>query len=104
MDDSELIARIAASTLRRRGILWNPGTEQEQPAREAAAAAIGIIRKRAGNMKLGFADGDDYDLAVMGTWYLMDGRRSEFLVEYREELNALRQMAAVEAMEVADES
>ena len=101
MDDAALIARIAASTMQRRGITWTPGTAQEAPAREAAAAAISIIRKRAGNPELSFEDGDDYDLAVIATWYGMDGRRAEFLAEYREELNSLRQQAAVDAYTAA---
>ena len=90
MADEALIARIAASTLRRRGISWAPGAALDGQAREAAAAAVGLLRSNAGNDTLPLEEGEDFDLAVVACWYLMEGRRAEFLREYADELLYLR--------------
>lgn len=90
MAGGALIARIAASTLRRRGVSWTPGTTLEGQAQEAAAAAVGLLRSCAGNDALPLEEGEDFDLAVVACWYLMEGRRAEFLREYADELLYLR--------------
>lgn len=95
MDDTALIKKIAASTLRRRGVAWEPGATLAQQAEEAAAAAIGLLRGIAGNQALPFSDDEDFDLAVIACWYLMDNRRAEFTLEYKGELLYLRAREAV---------
>ena len=95
MGDTALIKKIAASTLLRRGVAWEPGATLAQQAEEAAAAAIGLLRGIAGNQALPFSDDEDFDLAVIACWYLMDNRRAEFMVEYKSELLYLRAREAV---------
>lgn len=95
MMDEALILKISASVLQRRGITWEPGTALMQQAQEAAAAAIGLIRKLSGSATMGFEEADDYDLAVSCAWYLLEGKRAEFLLEYKQELIALRMLEAV---------
>lgn len=93
--DEALIAVIAASALRRRGVTWEPGDALDAQAQEAASAAIGLIRSFAGNDSLPLTEGEDRDLAVVACWYLMDNRRAEFLAEYRSDLLWLRQREAI---------
>ena len=95
MDDTALIKKIAASTLRRRGVAWEPGATLAQQAEEAAAAAIGLLRDIAGNRTMPFPAGERFDLAVVACWYLMENRRAEFTVEYKSELLWLRVREAV---------
>ena len=94
--DEALIAAVAASVLRRRGIVWGPGTPLDTQAREAAAAAIGLLRSFAGDGSLSLEDGKGFDLAAVAAWYLMEQRRAEFLAEYRQELLMLQMQGAVE--------
>lgn len=93
--DAALIADIAASALRRRGISWQPGDALDAQAQEAAAAAIGLLRSYAGSESLPLDMGEDRDLAVVACWYLMENRRAEFLAEYRSDLLWLRQREAI---------
>lgn len=94
--DEALIAAVSASVLRRRGIVWAPGTPLATQAREAAAAAIGLLRSFAGGESLSLDSGEGFDLAAVAAWYLMEQRRAEFLAEYRQELLMLRMQGAVE--------
>ncbi len=93
--DEALISKISASVLQRRGISWDPGSALMQQAKEAAAAAVGLLRKISGASEMAFEDADDYDLAVSCAWYLMEGKRAEFLAEYKPEMIALRAMEAI---------
>lgn len=88
--DEALIDRIAASTLRRRGLTWEPGATLDTQAKEAAAAALDLLRSFAGDENLSPASGALFDLAVVAAWYLMEQRRAEFLAEYKQELIWLR--------------
>ena len=68
--DEALIAAVAASVLRRRGIVWEPGTPLDTQAREAAAAAIGLLRSFAGDGSLSLEDGKGFDLAAVFSYQL----------------------------------
>lgn len=88
--DEALINRIAASVLRRRGLTWEPGATLDTQAKEAAAAALDLLRSHSGDSTLSPETGALFDLAVVAAWYLMEQRRAEFLAEYKQELIWLR--------------
>lgn len=62
----------------------------EAQAKEAAAAALDLLRSHSGDSALSPETGALFDLAVVAAWYLMEQRRAEFLAEYKQELIWLR--------------
>lgn len=95
MDEQQLIERVAEALLRRRGITWTPDDGFAHQMKQAAEAALSLLRGHAGNKGLPFEDADDFDLAVTCAWYLAENRRAEFLREYGSELIWLRMREAL---------
>lgn len=90
MDEQQLIERVADALLRRRGITWMPDAGFFEQMKQAAAAALALLRGHAGDKSMGFENPEDFDLAVTCAWYLSENRRAEFLREYGPDLISLR--------------
>lgn len=95
MEEQQLIQRVTEALLRRRGITWTPDSGFYEQLRQAAEAALALLRSHAGNREFSFADADDFDLAVVCAWYLAETKRAEFLSEYKQELIWLRMREAL---------
>lgn len=90
MDKQQLINNVAEALCRRRGITWTPEAGFMVQMKQAAEAALSLLRGHAGNRELPFDDADDFDLAVTCAWYLAENRRAEFLREYGPDIINLR--------------
>lgn len=95
MDEQQLIDKVVEALLRRRGITWTPDAGFYAQMKQAAEAALSLLRGHAGNRELPFEDADDFDLAVVCAWYLAETKRAEFLSEYKQELIWLRMREAL---------
>lgn len=78
------------AVLNRMNITWEPDAKLEQKILDAMEEAQALLQSHAGNYDLAFDTGEWTGLFVACTWYLAEGKRSDFLADYGSELIMLR--------------